>query len=123
MPFRDDDSSKLVAFEPKPWHVVEDREHDSTSADDKDSDGDEEPDPLVHENRVDAGHEVDEDGEDCGSDCVLNGNRSEGEFDLHIGPQVVVQEVDLLLGIEDLLPVDEPLLLFFEELGGLLVAF
>lgn len=109
------DRAELVAFEAEPRHVVEDREDDTASANDEHSDGDTEPDPLVHEDRVNSLDEVHQEREDDSSDDVLRHNRGEGVLDLDVGTKMIVDEVDLLLCVIDLIASDVPLLFFGKE--------
>ena len=113
--FGDDDSSELIPLELEPGCLVDHSVDETSGADDVDQDGEDEPDDLVQKERVEHLHERKQSREDDHSDDVLQHDLRESKLDLHISSQVVVQEVDLFLGIVDLRLLDEPNILLVEE--------
>jgi len=119
----DEDTAELVAHEAEPRHVVESGVNEAARADDEDGDGDAEPDPLVHEERVNLLDEDGEEEEDDGRHEILYRDRVEGKLDLDVRVQMVVDEVNLLLSIVDIVGADVPLLLVGKEFLDRGVAF
>lgn len=101
--------SELVSFESEQGHLVEHREHKATCANDENSVSDGEPNHLVHEEGIEVFHKLEENANDSKSNHVLDQDALEGELDLDVSSESVINELNLLVGIVDFIASNQPL--------------
>ena len=105
--------SVFILLKLEPWHLVEHRIHEATGANYPSCDGDGEPCPLVQQNIVRVLDDESKEPDYCHSNDIFHQDLHKSELKLDIGPQVVVDEVDLFLSIENLSAAYEPLVSLF----------
>ena len=109
----DDNLSELILFKLEPWHIIEHRVDEPTGADDPSGDSDCEPRPLVEQDVVGILDDESQASNDGHTYDILHQDLDECELELHVSSQVVVDEVNLLLGIENFSAAYEPLVCLF----------
>lgn len=110
------DVSVLVSVELEPGDTVNDGVDDTACANDEGHHGNEEPDLGFKQNDPDILEHRQQNDQDNEEGDVLNQDGAEGEDQLHVRVQALVEEFQDGLGLANLIGPHQPLVLFLEEL-------